>query len=273
MTESAMLPNQVTGKPAEVDICIQTVIGEHTIVISVECRDHKRRADIQWIEQMKTKHEHLPTNKLVLVSRKGFTRAAVALATHYNIEYLVLEEMDTKSVRALFDDTNSFFARTLTLMPTKVKFQVVAIETFPSEVVRVAPDNTVFHSDGRPISTAMELTEKLLNSEAVITRLLQEATVEHKYFFVKWQNPLAHSIRTPCLQKIEPKLYVPIEAIHIEGTCHVEVSEFPIRQAALGKIKIAWGTGTLWGQDTTVLATEDSKGVKKMSLSFNNQLT
>jgi hypothetical protein len=67
--ESALLRHRMTGEAREVDVVIRSSIGEHPVVVSVECIDQSRQADTTWIEQMKTKHDHLETDRLVLVSR------------------------------------------------------------------------------------------------------------------------------------------------------------------------------------------------------------
>ena len=72
--ESAMLTHRITQSEREVDVVIRSVVGEHTVVISVECIDQGRPADVNWIEQMLAKHtaEWRATDRLVLVSRSGF---------------------------------------------------------------------------------------------------------------------------------------------------------------------------------------------------------
>jgi hypothetical protein len=45
--------------------------------VSIECRDRRRKQGVEWVEQMRGKHDRLPTNVLVLVSSSGFTRTAL----------------------------------------------------------------------------------------------------------------------------------------------------------------------------------------------------
>lgn len=83
--ESAMLRHRLTGEEREVDVVIRSAVGEHPIVVSIECIDRKRRADSTWVEQMKAMHEHLETDRLVLVSRSGFYKPALSLAASLGI--------------------------------------------------------------------------------------------------------------------------------------------------------------------------------------------
>ena len=91
VTESALLPDAVTGKMREVDILIEGEVGVYKTVIGIECIDWRRKADVTWIEKMYQKHQNLATDKLVAVSRLGFTSNANKKARFYNIETLSFE--------------------------------------------------------------------------------------------------------------------------------------------------------------------------------------
>lgn len=90
VTESKLLPDSRTGKRREVDIVIEAPVVEYPIIMSIECIDHNRPASVEWVEQMMAKHADLPTNKLVLVSRSGFTRQAQQKADALYITTLAL---------------------------------------------------------------------------------------------------------------------------------------------------------------------------------------
>jgi hypothetical protein len=86
VTESTLLTDRVTGEPREVDVVAKAKVATYELCISIECRDHKRPADVTWVESMAKKHEHLPTSKLVLWSRSGFTKGAIAKAVALKID-------------------------------------------------------------------------------------------------------------------------------------------------------------------------------------------
>jgi hypothetical protein len=90
VTESKFLPDSRTGKLREVDIVIESQVSEYPILLSVECIDHNRPATVEWIERMSAKHLDLPTDRLVLVSRSGFSREAQRKADALNITTLAL---------------------------------------------------------------------------------------------------------------------------------------------------------------------------------------
>lgn len=84
--ESDMLVDRVSGREREVDIVIHTAIAGYEFVLSVECTSCGRPASVEWVEQMSCKHSSLPTNKLVLVSKAGFTASALAKAKFLGVE-------------------------------------------------------------------------------------------------------------------------------------------------------------------------------------------
>jgi hypothetical protein len=77
VAESEMLIDSITGQRREVDIVAKRNVMGYWMVLSVECQDRSRPADVTWVESMAKKHEHLPTSKLVLWSRSGFTQKAM----------------------------------------------------------------------------------------------------------------------------------------------------------------------------------------------------
>src|SRR5215203_3804833 len=89
--ESVLVPDRNNGPALEVDVLIEDKSGEYPFVIGVECIDHKRPADIGWVLQMSKKHENR-TDKLVLVSRSGFSKNALNEAARNGIITLRLAD-------------------------------------------------------------------------------------------------------------------------------------------------------------------------------------
>jgi hypothetical protein len=89
--ESAMLSDACSGQQREVDILIRCPVGQRLMSVAIECRDHRRKADTTWMEQLRGKFESLPIDRLVAVSRCGFSANATARAKLWNIETIALE--------------------------------------------------------------------------------------------------------------------------------------------------------------------------------------
>jgi hypothetical protein len=77
----------------EVDITLRGNVGSSPVLIAIECRDRTTRADVSWIEQLATKREDIGAHKMIAVSRKGFSEAAISLARKRGIETRSLREV------------------------------------------------------------------------------------------------------------------------------------------------------------------------------------
>lgn len=107
VTESKFLYDREAQKDREVDIVIETEVGGHSIIISIECQGRGRIADIEWVEQMQSKHKSLPTNKLILVSKSGFTEAARTKAKSNDIETMTMGQATRADWNLLVGKTSS----------------------------------------------------------------------------------------------------------------------------------------------------------------------
>ena len=92
VTESAMLIDRVSGEQREVDVLVVAIAGGYSVKLGVEVISWARPADTPRVEKMRAKHDNLPTDKLILVSEKGFYEPARRKAEFYGIEVLTLEE-------------------------------------------------------------------------------------------------------------------------------------------------------------------------------------
>ncbi len=69
VTESKMMTDRDTGEQREVDIVMEGTIGDEPVVISIEVSTGTRPKGSPWVESMLSKHDRMPTNRLVLVSQ------------------------------------------------------------------------------------------------------------------------------------------------------------------------------------------------------------
>jgi len=88
ISESAMLRDFDTGESREVDILIASEESEYELLMGIEVVEWTRRADVPWVEKMIQKHQRLPTNKLVLISKSGFTKPAKKKLMHMALRQL-----------------------------------------------------------------------------------------------------------------------------------------------------------------------------------------
>lgn len=266
VTESKLLQDRLTGAGREVDVCIERPVGGHLVRVCIECRDNKRKADVTWVEQMKTKHERLPTNMLVLVSREGFTREAEKVTNKYGIETLSLKRVDAASLDRLFGGLSSVWARAVTLRPAKVVIQVSETDGLPSERVSAFPDNAIFTATGKLLGPVRDLIGSWLRSEKVMKEILSRGGVSHKGFMLRWDEPSDAQGDPLCLRKEEPLMVRRIEHIEVVGECEFDVNVFPLGHGLLGRVKVSWGTGHFMGEESFLVASEDEEGKKVASI-------
>jgi hypothetical protein len=77
VTESKFLHDAVLNIEREVDVVIEGNFDGEPITTSIEVVEQRRPASVTWVEQQVAKHRHLPTTRLVLVAKAGFTGNAL----------------------------------------------------------------------------------------------------------------------------------------------------------------------------------------------------
>ena len=127
LIESLMLRDLTTGTAREIDIAIEIPTGLRVIRVALECRDRKRPASVQWIDEMSGKYAHLPMDRIVAVSSSGFTRAAREKGKTLNIDLLTPEEVPG------FDWTKlSSVKRFVSTGSLRYDFSIIALDPAPS---------------------------------------------------------------------------------------------------------------------------------------------
>lgn len=96
VTESAMiLGADDDEEPREIDVLIESNFGPYNIKVAVEAKDEKRKMDVVRFESIVAKYKSksgIQVNKVVVVSRSGFTKRVAKRAQLEDIELLTLHE-------------------------------------------------------------------------------------------------------------------------------------------------------------------------------------
>jgi hypothetical protein len=96
VNESVFLNERLTGTPREVDVLVEGVFAGSPIRLAIECRDHSRPSDIEWIDTLIGKYRDLPVDRVIAVSDSGFSATARDKALANDIEpRTVVDAMDT----------------------------------------------------------------------------------------------------------------------------------------------------------------------------------
>jgi hypothetical protein len=237
VAESELMTDRATGEPREVDIVVRSRVGEHEIVVSVECLEHSRKATVSWIEQMITKHQALPTHKLVLVSASGFTVPAIAKATALGIEVLSLDSADT------FDWT-SIVGKAASLPITWFEYHlhgvtlVMELNDRPIELP-FGPNTQLLSAAGEPKTTLGDIVHPLLQSwEKFGERAAQQLPQDGETQFGVELRPRDVNFVSDAAGNLHP-----VSAIRAYVSGHAITMPVALKSAAWRGTPIAYGSG------------------------------
>jgi hypothetical protein len=255
--ESEFLIDKVTGQKREVDVYIESVVAGHKVVVCVECVAEGRAASVTWVEEMMAKHQSLPTNCLVLASRKGFAKAARKKAEAAGIQILNYESLGQSAVDRLFGGASSLWSKVFALTPSKVVIRVAADASLnlPGEDVVVFPDQGLYTPEGTEGCTAQEFVQAALHREEFRKEFARQGDETHKWFELGF-GPLVNQESKPmaCLLKLSPRTLRPIDFVIISGACNFDITQFNLHHGKLGEVTVAWGTGSFLGKKRLLVA-------------------
>jgi len=100
--ESKMLNDIRTDSSVEVDIIIETEIFGIELIVGIECTSTKRPATVEWVREMLGKHQDLPIDKTILVSKSGFSKEALKKAALSGITAITFEEAGSEDWKKCF---------------------------------------------------------------------------------------------------------------------------------------------------------------------------
>jgi hypothetical protein len=92
VTESKLIKAKHSDIEREIDVAVESTVGHHEVLIAIECRDHGRPANIQWIDALVGKYADLPVSNVIAVSSSGFSKRARQKAEKVNIRTITLEQ-------------------------------------------------------------------------------------------------------------------------------------------------------------------------------------
>jgi hypothetical protein len=268
--ESAMLADRLTGAEREVDVTVRQSIAGDEVVVSIECVDHTRPADVGWVEKMGGKHEHLPTDKLVLASRSGFTRGALVAAHKRGFVTASLQDSESTLQTELEEQLNGLWVQSFTLTVRDVR---AVLETTDGDLVKVAvlPRNDVLVKDGALVGDVDTLVASYVSSQRMSERIHEAADQTDPTKCDTAEVGVSPGLKDGddtiplYMQAANGELHR-IVSLHI--SCSFTMSNDPVdlRPATLGDTGIAWGRQHLAGGDCLMVATSDAEGLVKIAL-------
>lgn len=257
--ESAELIDTITGARREVDVVIRTTVAGYTIVVSIECRDQKRPGDVTWVEQEHAKHSRLPTNRLVLISKSGFTAEAKLLAEKCGILAVMPALAGTEGAE-LAASMDSLIAKVAVLRINGGAATVQATAESPKERGRLGPDLIFYNSDGQEIGTAYQVTEAIVRA-ADFTQALLTAHPGVAEFQVYIPDPdyRAHGSTDRqhfYMQNLGPPPHLKkITELLVTGSIEIRTGEFPLQHGNLEGADFAYGQSEIGTSPALIVMT------------------
>ena len=268
--ESSMLTDKVTGDQREVDVVIRSRVAQHDIVVSVEATAGGRRATVTWVEGMLRKHQDLPSDKLVLVSAAGFTKAARSKAEASDA--VVWEPVDLGSgdpVYTIVNKLKSIWPKTVSLTPQKGR---VWVKQPDGEVVffQAPEDLDIFLDNGEYLGTLVEcITEALRRSFSKIMEDIDLAMIgeDRDQFFSltiePWRVKVGGQEVRLCV-RFDPdgnnaELH-PIERLEVIGRAVIKVAKLDLTHQRLGDVAYAYGEAEMGDARTLFVLSESETG-------------
>lgn len=224
--ESVELHDKVTGEDREVDIVAQATVGGYPMLMCIEVRDRGRRADVAWVEGIAKKHEHLPTNKLILWSVSGFTASALSKAAHLGIEAVTPGGLPDASWAVL---ARQLIGGSVKWLRPAFAPAVVDVQLADGSLTRwdAPPTMILSHADGKQIAVAA-IVERAASDPRLRSVLLDHAPEGSGTYHVQYSTP------NPCIVVGPSGIAGDLKRLLVEIRTECEVAPLTARSALHG---------------------------------------
>jgi len=269
VTESKLVLD-TAGIEREIDISIEGALGGHAVSIAVETRDRSRPADVTWIDDLVGKYRHLPIDKVVAVSRLGFTSNALsgaAASTAPRIETLTLEEALETDWKAVFSELREMVTDFLSPVGKSARLTIIAARGTPPDLVEGFALETAVTEDaaGNPRQPLAALADEVIQDEAVLAKIHDTVA--------------PNTVATIGLQVDVPRQTflsdghnrIELAAIRIEATFRRDLQAVPVHHGAYSGAHIATATAATGSGSAQFALVQSQPGEFGISASFEHE--
>ena len=277
--ESKMLTDLVSGEPREVDIYAEGSLAGHTVNIGIECRDHQRKQSVGWVEEMRTKHERLPTNLVILVSSSGFTDSAIAKANSYGIKTIAPTRADSDLAAEVaaalgvtmkaWNITNMSWTMTVNGLPAEW------LNRNPQGVVPDEGEVAFYRGDSSPLVASNEFCMAALGQHLMADpkRVMSDSEREFDVETPEMAGPMWHGELLHAYWTVggEPPVLVPVATIVVKGTVLVltqAVTVSPSGAIVYDGSSYLTGTATMADGQQAQIVIADAQGQRRTQADF-----
>jgi len=166
------LVDSSTGRLREVDVFVIHEVAGEIQKVGIECRHHKRKVGVAYLEQMVTKKKDLGLDRLHVVSASGFTRGAVLKARNHRIVLSRVEEVARDGWGRWLAGFGGVQSRAFLSVIRQVRFYrdgvVDPIWRYDPGPKERAGDFQLFDSQGTPATTVSALLQKGIDEAVAI---------------------------------------------------------------------------------------------------------
>lgn len=262
---SAMLTDIITGELREVDILVETTAIGRKLSLAVECRDWKRPQSVQWVEEMHAKNLALPVNKTVLVSSKGFTKAALKKAAHYGMDSIVPGEVTPGFIGSVVNNLHEVVTKRAHFKVKTVMLQIQLADGHAPWVPTFA-DSPVYTQDGTEIEAVGGIVRGMLDGNPAQQTHLRSATEKDKFMNIRTNGPTSRDgdplFVIPAIEgkELPP---APILGMYIEGPVKLDLVKISLTHGDYDGMPYSSGSTPFEGMRVSVVATEGKDGTVK----------
>jgi hypothetical protein len=270
--ESAMLENRATGELREVDVVIRSTVAGQEMVLGVGATVKKGASP--WVEQMIGKHEELPTNRLVLVSERGFSAPARRYAAKKGVALIEPTVFDDPNpALKIVSQLERVWPKGLAMTPQELKIVVRKPDGELQRVRDVPSDGLLYFHDGTVVGTHWEMFAKVVElrfgelaemiglPDIVEDRdeffVLHLGTADAQWKLLRYGQSQALYLRWELSP--EPEFHE-VLAMEYTGRAVINVTEVRLTHRRFDKTNLAYGQAELAGKDALFLVTEDESG-------------
>jgi hypothetical protein len=248
-----MIPDRLGGEAQEVDVLIEEPFGQYRLLIGVECRNSKRPATIEWVQQMRGKHLHR-TDKLVLLSRSGFSEAAIDEAQRHGIVTMALAEASRADWTTIVNKLMEVFLGQFSF-DIRNGYAVLAEDYGSSEEPLISAAEQIYSSDGLGLGPVGEIARERLRQPDAGKDLMElfYANQDRNRATATFQVPEGSYLIDAAGTKWR------VRAIKLEIECQLRMTPIPLRHGVVGTEHVAWGQTTA-GDEQMFFVTSEQRG-------------
>lgn len=247
----------------EVDVLITGNMAGHPIRIGVECRGRSRKDPVSWVEEMRAKHDDLPTDRLVLVSASGFSAAAAAKARHYGIETVIPGQpiADDGPLARLKAQRMEF--RDVTHNHLVAIHGALVVDGQP-HIMELTVDHVLFAADGIELGRVGDLARSILE-RLDLRSAVAAAQDGDRYLVTTATRPWPHlseagPVEAYLRRESDPPHLLPLLGLRIIYASRVDVRHVELTVGELQGTPYAYGSGRVGGADALVVVTDAADG-------------